>query len=287
MNKLFFFLFFICALYSKSQVYVTNIVTTQGKCVDVKDGVLTFSVVNATTPFTCTVLHHSLCVPLNTLVVSNQNTVSITGFPGCQTIYTIEISTASNSLATTFFCPFIVNSANPFLIGTGSFTPASCSNCCDGAIYPTWSGGSFPSNNTPLFYLNGMYLASYFYPITGVCPGTNTLCAKDQQTCEKCITFVMAHGVTGLTNKKTESFYSISPNPFNSEITVFFSDEEFAPSEIEIVDATGKKIFCDFKSFINSNSIIISNLNIVAGVYLLRISNSCGMSRNFRIIKIE
>ena len=93
------------------------------------------------------------------------------------------------------------------------------------------------------FSIDGTYLAMFFYPATGICPGAHTLCGRDNEGCIVCITFTMGFS-TGVEEQNSSGEISSSfvwPNPSSGKFTYTATVIE-AGTELELIDIMGKEI---------------------------------------------
>jgi serine protease AprX len=77
---------------------------------------------------------------------------------------------------------------------------------------------------------------------------------------------------TSVTNNSLEKVVKISPNPFNSEISVYTEGVEGA-TQVEILNVSGQVVVSKKENFNFRNNIIIELPNLTSGIYFYRIQN--------------
>lgn len=230
------------SVFAHSQVQWNYISSGGGKCVDVYDGTITYSISGAAPPFTAVITNTAGCAVANSTVTSTTSQITFTGVPGCTSFYYLALYNSNNTLISNFQTSFGVYSNTPFNISIASFTAASCSSCCDAKAYPGWSGGSFPPpSGGPLFYLDNVYLAGNFFPIMNICAGTHTLCANDNVGCQKCIVFTIPALSTNVNKNESSVGLSVFPNPAAAEFNISGINTK-AGDKIEIVSIHGEVV---------------------------------------------
>lgn len=268
-------LFFVSFTLCNSQAQWHWVSQSGGKCIDVADGTITYSISGATPPFTGVITNTAGCVVANSTVTSNGSTITFTGIPGCTSFYYFNFYNQSNTLITNTQNSFGVYSSNPLTISVSSMTAATCASCCDGLANLSYSGGS--SQNPIMFYIDGVYQAGNIWPAFNICPGQHILCGKDNVGCQKCITFVMPGGASGLDKGDVQnSRSSVFPNPVTSVFTISNQKAFKSGEQVVIITLLGEIVY---RENINSEvtSLKIDMSGIKSGFYILQVIGNEGV----------
>jgi hypothetical protein len=229
----------LCAICFQSiaQVTINTISATPPKCYGICDGSITFSISGATGPFSISITSSSACIN-PTVPVFSTSTVAINNICPCNSMFQFKFYDGSSSYIG-FYTWSVPYSATAPLTVSANIIPASCSSCCNASVYCSSTGGSTFSGPS-IFYLDGTYLAWAFWPATGVCPGTHTLCARDNVGCQTCtiINVGFSSGVNEVA-QENESYY-IQPNPASNKFIYSGPTEE--GSVIIITSIAGQEI---------------------------------------------
>ncbi|MEW6468303.1 MAG: T9SS type A sorting domain-containing protein [Bacteroidota bacterium] len=153
-----------------------------------------------------------------------QSTSSVTGL--CQGTYTVVVVDAMGN-----FCTASTTITGPFSTYTTTPTNASCSTCCDGSATVNVAGGSPPY--TYSWAPGGQTTQT----VTGLCPGTYTVCATDQngRCCCAPVTISFATGQAEL----NIGLFQVQPNPSSGLFTIIAETEL---SQVSIYNTLGEKI---------------------------------------------
>ncbi len=267
MKKILFLLFCVLFLKGRSQVQITMLSQTKAKCFGVCDGSATFSITGAPGPYSVVVTNTPACTN-PTVAAFNGSTVTINNIcpcPSIATAFNFYNGGGTNFLGTAY-AVFAIPATAPLTVTT-NIIPASCPTCCDGKVYCIANGGSTSSGPT-VFYMDGNYLAMFFWPATGVCTGTHTLCGVDNLGCQVCITFTMGFS-TGIKNEEIafQQLVLIYPNPSGDKILYSGVTIE-AGSEFILTDIRGREIRRQ-KTEINTDSIEIDLSEVESGLFFL------------------
>lgn len=221
-----------------SQVTISVLSQTPPKCYGVCDGSITFSISGATGPYSVSVTNSTACIT-PTVPAFNGPTVTINNICPCSAFFSFKFYDVSNSFIgfyNAYNWPYTATS--PLTVGA-NIIPALCSSCCNASVYCSSTGGTTYSGPS-VFFLDGNYLASGFWPAMGVCPGAHTLCARDNVGCETCtvINIGFSSGVIEASGVAKPNY--IQPNPSNDKF--IYSGPTEAGSEIIILSVSGQEM---------------------------------------------
>ncbi len=187
-----------------------------------------------------------------------QTTQSISNL--CAGTYTVTVTDFCNCTAT-----MTINLTQPpVLTVSANGTPETCPGCCDGTITATISGGT-PAYS--ILWTPGGFTTAV---VTGLCPGTYTLCVTDANGCTApCDTAIVWFSTVGMEDQ-TDQPVQISPNPFSSYFTISFGLSAEGECRVELFDVTGKQVYSE-KRFIKPGSNLEFAPDLSPGVYLLEL----------------
>lgn len=269
---------FVC----KSQVQITLYAPSGfGKCVDVYDASISFTVTGATPPFKCIITNSAGCLPITPSLTAIQPSFTFTGIPGCTSMYTLSVYDLSNNLLIAQIFAFGVYSQVPLSAYAYSINPASCPTCCDGQAYLGTNGGSFQGPAPANFYIDNIYMAYNFFPCTGICAGTHTLCAQDHLGCIKCTTITIPFSnPNGIIKNNLLNNINIYPNPTTGILNLETDNFSFSENaEIKITNLLGQIIrACKLENKINISS-------LKNGIYFLQVFNNGKLFAVEKIVK--
>ena len=208
------------------------------KCFGDCDGTITFTTGAVVGPFTAVLSNTSSC-PNSTVQVSSANSITLSGICGCASDYTFSIYNPSMALVGTMVQQFINYATGPLAVNVNTLTLATCSNCCDGDITFTVTGGNLVS--APTYSIDGALTASV-NPLQFLCTGNHTVCVQDVSGCIACKAFLMPYvgGPTGLIENSLSTEFGLYPNPANNELYLETNGKNI--SSVEIYDISGRKI---------------------------------------------
>lgn len=251
----------------KGQVQINLDSYTAIQCFGDCTGSITYSISGASGPFSVSVSNPVTCTTPTLILYYANSTIGINNFCHCAGNYTFTFYDGSNNMIGTRTWSFI-NPGTSVLTVSANSIPATCATCCTGSVYCNSTGGSTMWGPS-VFYIDGNYLASMFWPAWNVCPGVHTLCAKDNVGCMACTTFTMGFS-TGIDEASSgKSNLMISPNPSEGVYKVIIADEENGNWEkINITTITGQVV--EFKKISwNADEAEIDISNQPAGIYFL------------------
>ncbi|MBK9282933.1 MAG: T9SS type A sorting domain-containing protein [Sphingobacteriaceae bacterium] len=235
------------------------------KCFGDCDGTVTFSTSAVTGPFTAILTNSSSC-PNSTVQTSNLNSITINSLCGCASAYSVAIYNPSLILVGTMIQNIVNYATGPLVVNVHTVTPTTCTNCCDGNITFSVSGGNL--TNPPTFSINGTY-TNNVAPLYFLCSGQHTICVEDASGCIACKNFIMPYfGMpNGINEYELNEDFHVFPNPGNGNLRIQSNHEI---SQINVFDVYGKLI----NSIKNNSASTIIPLNLSEyedGVYHLLI----------------
>lgn len=242
----------------------------QPTCFGACDGSVTFTTSSVTGPFTA-ILTNSASCPNSTVSSSTSSAITISSVCACASDYTVSIYTGT-ILAGVNYVQFPNYATAPLTVQASTITPASCSTCCDGQAYITWSGGNTTfTNNPPSLTLDGVSTTSYS-PTQPLCVGSHTICAKDSSQCVACKVFTVSYNITtGIEeNEKPEQFI-LYPNPAATELTIEVGSGASVNKAV-IYDLTGRIVLEYFYDITPQNKVELNVSALSAGLYYVEVS---------------
>lgn len=267
--------------FAKAQSFIQNSISYP-TCFGACNGTVVLSTTTTAGPFTAVISNTSGCTN-STVQSSTGNTITIGGLCTCASDYSINIYNSSMVLVGFEVLQVPITATSALVLNTPTVLPASCSSCCDGSVYVSFSGGYTPSS-THTVTLNGAGQPS-FAPISTVCVGQHTICVKDQANCIVCNTFTLG----SITNVNTIAFgelnFGISPNPAKEKMTVLFSDY-FSTGEIRILDLNGKIVFAQKIEAGPQKQQELEISALPAGMYHVEFNSSPQTTRQ-KLVKLE
>jgi hypothetical protein len=184
-------------------------------------------------------------------------TVTVTDANGCSTTSSVTVTEP------------------PALIVSLSVTDATCSNCSDGSVASSVSGG------TPLYSYYWSTNPTQTTPTaTGLLPGIYTVCVTDAFGCQTCSTDTVDFTVSVKNLNFQDNLFTVYPNPFHSSATVILHADKIQNAEMIVYDIAGNEVQ---RSAIRSQKFEIENLQ--PGIYLLTIQdNLSGKKAHSKIV---
>ncbi len=280
MKKILLLLFAITG-FTKAQSFTQNSISYP-TCFGVCDGTVVLSTTTTAGPFTAVISNTSGCTN-STVQSSTGNTITIGGLCTCASDYSINIYNSSMVLVGFEVLQVPVTATSALVLNTPTVLPASCSSCCDGSVYVSFSGGYTPSS-THTVTLNGIGQPS-FAPISTVCAGQHTVCVKDQANCIVCNTFTMGPITHVNSIIFGEMNFGVSPNPAKEKITISFTNY-FSSGELRLMDLNGRIILAQKVDAGTQKQREFEIGSIPAGIYIVEFNNS-GRSARQKLVKLE
>lgn len=209
------------------------------RCFGDCDGSVTFTTGAVTGPFTAVLTNTGSC-PNSTVQTSNLNSITINSLCGCSAPYSVSIYNPSMALVGTMVQNMVNYATGPLAVNVNTVTPTTCTNCCDGNITFTVTGGNL--TNPPTFSINGTYTANVS-PLYFLCVGQHTVCVEDASGCIASKTFIMPYNGMPMTlhEQERKNAISIYPNPGNGLIYIRSSQNNPIKSA-ELLDLSGRII---------------------------------------------
>lgn len=265
-------------------LFVSGIIRSQGfnqsniqqpTCFGACDGSVTFTTSANQGPYTAVVTNSSSC-PNSTTSTSSSSAITISNVCACSSAYTVSIYTGT-IIAGVNYVQFPNYATAPLTVSVPSINAASCSTCCNGSAYFTWSGGNTTFSNTPpVFTVDGVPTSSYS-PAPNLCAGSHTVCAKDSSNCVACKVFSVsvntATGVKPVAVEKT-SHISLFPNPVSTDLTVEVSNGTI--EKVTILDLLGRKVMTVLSDIAPSPKMEINVSSLPEGMYYAEVYGSSG-----------
>jgi hypothetical protein len=240
----------------------------QPTCFGACDGSVTFTTSANQGPYNAVVSNSASC-PNSTMSASSSSAITISNVCACSSVYTVTIYTGT-IIAGVNYVQFPNYSTAPLVVSVPSVAAASCSGCCTGSAYITWSGGNTTFSNTPpAFTIDGIPTSSYS-PAPNLCPGSHTVCAKDSSNCVACKTFSVGYNVaTGIKQNIESTHISLYPNPVSTDLTIEAGNGMI--EKIIIIDPLGRKVM-EVHSDITAREKVEINVSALAeGLYYAEI----------------
>jgi hypothetical protein len=265
---------------SKAQNFVVSQLQMP-KCFGVCDGKITFTTGAVTGPFTAVLTNTSGC-PNSTVQSSNVNSITIDSICGCNGTYSFSIYNPSMSLVGTMVQNIINYATGPLSFQVSSITVASCSNCCDGNITFSTSGGNMAG--TISYSVDGTY-TNNVNPLYFTCVGNHTVCIEDASGCVKCTTLNMSYtgGPTGIRNFSADKEISIYPNPAIEKLSVRSGTRHF--SSYQLTDISGRVIGEESLNAGPTEEFSIELAALNPGIYYLHLAEQNGQISRFKFVK--
>lgn len=257
----------LCAICFKNiaQVTIASSNVQKAKCYGICDGKITFSISGATGPFSVAITNTAGCSN-PTVAAFPGPTVSINNVCPCNSWMTqFSFYDGSSTFIGNSYAGFGIPATAPLTVTT-NIIPATCATCCTGSVYCIANGGSTTSGPTT-FSIDGVYLASMFWPAWNVCPGTHTLCGRDNEGCVVCVTFTMGFS-TGIESQT--SFLKqgvIAPNP-SSDKFIYSGVVIELGSEFVLTTITGQEVLRK-KVEVETELIEFDVSNLPSGMFFL------------------
>lgn len=238
------------------------------RCFGDCDGSVTFTTGAVTGPFTAILTNTGSC-PNSTVQTSNLNSITINSLCGCSAPYSVSIYNPSMALVGTMVQNMVNYATGPLAVNVNTVTPTTCTNCCDGNITFTVTGGNL--TNPPTYSINGTFTANVS-PLYFLCVGQHTVCVEDASGCIVCKTFIMPYNGMPMSVKEqeTQSVFSIYPNPGNGLIFIRSSEKNLIRSA-EIRDLSGRIIQIVTNVGNDQSAIQLSALHLENGMYQIRV----------------
>ena len=277
-----FFLFLLLTLWSNGQNFAVSTYSNP-KCFGDCDGTITFTTSSVQGPFTAVITNTGSC-PNSTVQNSTANSITINNICGCAATYSFAIYNPSMALVGTMVHQIINYATAPLDINSNTVTATSCSNCCDGNITFSVSGGNL--TGAPTYSIDGTFTANV-NPLYFTCAGTHTICVKDVSECVKCKTFVMPYqGMpTTVEEQKLSEGFLIIPNPFNDFIHIIGENKV---DYVTIRDLTGKIILNQKIEIVSEKVFSIDMSEFSSGLYLVELNSENGnVIHRMKAIKSE
>jgi hypothetical protein len=271
-----FLLFLLAANLLKSQGFnASNI--QQPTCFGACDGSVTFTTSANQGPYTAVVTNSASC-PNSTLSSSSASAITLMSVCACSSPYTVTIYTGT-IIAGVNYVQFPNYASAPLTVSVPSVSAASCSGCCTGSAYISWSGGNTGfSNNPPAFTIDGMAITSYS-PAANLCAGSHTVCAIDSSNCVACKVFSVSYNVS--TGIKQQSFanthINLYPNPVSTDLTVE-TGKGGAIEKAYIFDLLGRKVFEYSFDITPQEKIEVNVSSLPQGLYFVEVYGTSGRS---------
>ena len=257
-------LYLICLVFniSTAQNFVVSEVSMP-KCYNDCDGTVTFTTSSVTGPFTA-ILSNSASCPNSTVQTSNLNSITINSLCGCSAPYSVAIYNPSLMLVGTMVQNIVNYATGPLVVNVNTVTPATCTNCCDGNITFTVSGGNL--SNPPTFSINGTY-TNNVNPLYYLCVGQHTVCVEDASGCIVCKNFVMPYNgmPTGIAQAQLNKAIEFYPNPGNGNLNISLPPYDL--QTIKVFDMTGKLILLNENNGLGENRINVNLTENPDGIY--------------------
>lgn len=241
------------------------------KCFGACDGSITFTTGAVTGPFTAVLTNTGSC-PNSTVQTSNLNSITINSLCGCASPYSVAIYNPSMALVGTMVQNIVNYATGPLVVNVNTVTPTTCTNCCDGNITFTVSGGNLM--NPPTYSINGTYTANVS-PLYFLCVGQHTVCVEDASGCIACKVFVMPYNgmPMNLTEQEEKVEFSVFPNPGSDRIYIRSSQNRNIFS-VELLDLTGRLIQSVSNEGNDQELIQLSASQLENGLYQIRIQTN-------------
>lgn len=183
-------------------------------------------------------------------------TVTIVDGNGCSFMVSADVIEASQALVVTV----TEDNAN----GTAMANPV-------GGVMPySYSWNTSPAQTTQT--------------ATGLAPGNYVVTVTDANGCEALATAAITVSIEDMLEAGINSIEAF-PNPSNGSFTLRVELAEFDDVNVEVLDMTGKRVFSQTHSHINSLEEAIEVNAVPAGIYMLRVATSKGMTHKPLIIK--
>ncbi len=257
-----------------AQASITNQITTHADCYGTCDGVISFTVSNATPPYSVTINNPSNCTnPM--LYTATSNTFSIGNMCPCQGLYTFAFYDNTGFIGNSYNY-FQTTATQPLNVSVGNIMATSCATCCTGTANMLSTGGS-TQQGPVYFWLDGVYLSFNFYPAYGICAGTHTVCGKDNYGCERCTTFVMpVNSVTGMEELSNNSHLQLWPNPCTGVFSINADYYKTEPAEVIISSILGKELRTFTISDLSQKQVQFSISDLSKGIYMVSLRKEGG-----------
>lgn len=201
-----------------------------------------------------------------------QTTQAVAGL--CAGSYTVTVIDGSSCTATAV----VTITEPPQLIVTTSATNASCSNCCDGFILSSVTGGTpgyvYSWNTSPQQNTS---------TAQAVCPGTYTLCVTDANGCSICTSDSVSFS-TGIQHQVANSSFTIFPNPASQTVNIRQTFVKAVSAEITLTNMLGQAVYSESKAVAVNLDISLNISDLPNGVYFVTIKTATGNSVK-RLIK--
>jgi len=238
------------------------------RCFGDCDGSVTFTTGAVTGPFTAVLTNTGSC-PNSTVQTSNLNSININSLCGCSAPYSVSIYNPSMALVGTMVQNMVNYATGPLAVNVNTVTPTTCTNCCDGNITFTVTGGNL--TNPPTYSINGTYTANVS-PLYFLCVGQHTVCVEDVSGCIVCKTFIMPYNGMPMSVKEqqTQNVFSIYPNPGNDRIYIRSSQNKHIKSA-EIRDLSGRIIQTVTNEGNDHSALQLSAIELENGLYQIRV----------------
>lgn len=239
------------------------------RCFGACDGSITFTTGAVTGPFTAVLTNTGSC-PNSTVQTSNLNSITINSLCGCASPYSISIYNPSMALVGTMVQNVINYATGPLVVNVNTVTPTTCTNCCDGNITFTVSGGNLV--NPPTFSINGTYTANVS-PVYYLCVGQHTVCVEDASGCIACKTFIMPYfGMpTSLKESAIESDFAIFPNPGNGRF--YLQTTGITGIEhVQVTDLSGRMLIEKNEEELRANGAYFNAEILENGIYQIKVT---------------
>lgn len=251
------------------------------KCYGVCDGKITFTTGAVSGPFTCTVTNNAGC-PNPTLQSSGTNSITIDSICGCSGTYTFSIYNASMALVGTNVQNIINYATSPLAFNVNSITPATCSNCCDGNVTFSISGGNQMS--PPSFSVDGTY-TNNVNPLYFICVGNHTVCIEDASGCKICVPLYMNYngGPTFVRYTPLSPNALIYPSPAREALFVKNATRHFVSYEIS--DISGRLVAENTLHLKGNEEFSIGVDSLMPGIYYLGLKDENGGISRFKFVK--
>lgn len=258
-----------------------KITTCFGDC----DGVVTFTTSSATGPFTGMISTNGTACPTSTAQSSTASSITFSNICACDSTYYVSIFSGTVLVGNQFF-QMPKYATAPLTVGVSSISPATCSSCCNGSAYVTWSGGNTSfTNSPPSFSVDGTAITAY-NPATGLCQGTHTICAKDSSNCIACKGFSVGFiNDVGIRDQEIKTFeVNLYPNPA-SQILTIESDDITTFTKLLVYDIVGKIILEKPLTDQNSERLSLDLSDLKEGLYYVEIHTNSGAIQRKKVIK--
>lgn len=227
-----------CSFLAKSQNFTVSNMDNP-KCYGDCDGTITLTTSLVTGTFTAVLTNTGSC-PNSTVQNSTINSITINSICGCPSPYTITIYNPAMAVVGTMVQQFINYSTGPLSITTNTMTQATCSNCCDGDVTFSVTGGS--QQAAPTYSVDGTF-TNNINPLYFLCVGNHTVCIKDASGCVACTTLNMSYqgAPTGIPEQTEDPGATLYPNPATNEIFISASNNQ-SILRTEVYTVEGKKV---------------------------------------------